>query len=492
MPTIKSGDVTPPLCSSGNELEYRMVQQMQERLAHLQKELLQLYHRRNRFQTLIAHEKQEGSSFSSRENHHHHTEQASSPQEQQQEPPPLHHVAPLSVAHQRVLERIEQHLTRLEVDHGVFIRPSIPLSKAIPSVGHASAKADHDHDPRLNDDAEDNSTMGRKHEVDDEEKEKSGLTGAAERRREIYERIVFPFTTAMTTPAETSYHRLGGPHNNANPALPHSSLLSSPYHSNSTQYSVPLAYHPFYVSGALKMPDPFDLDYSKAVWGEQLGALEQLQRQHGDIVCGLPQRMERLAQRCEAFFDAWSAGLSSSSLVTSSSPSSKEAEDVDPLSSLPQNLQRWLSFNPQYTFPKDSPFNGGEGARASLDKERAIWQRVASMTGNPLEEVEVSVAEGHEGAINHNSTQQANTSSSSNTAATSASRRIRPRDFNDLYALCLDNQRRYAVVQERWREIKRLYTRLVQYANELLCDATLKLDRLEEEKREKHEKETRS
>lgn len=54
------------------------------------------------------------------------------------------------------------------------------------------------------------------------------------------------------------------------------------------------------------------------------------------------------------------------------------------------------------------------------------------------------------------------------------------RNINDLQTLCLENQRRYHHARQRWAHLKHAHTQAVQSINEMLCEITLTLDRIEE------------
>eukprot|EP00796_Vickermania_ingenoplastis_P008789 gene8789-6176_t len=177
----------------------------------------------------------------------------------------------------------------------------------------------------------------------------------------------------------------------------------------------------------------------------QLAALEAMQQRYGHRLHQHVERCERLLPRLDALLDFSSSKQLERSALGLPPPLRGDV------------LQAWIDYNPTYAFP----FHPGTGAASSAprsrvpqEQERAMWERVGHVTGNRLDS----------GA---------------------------PRQLSDAYALAQENQQRYAAVQQRWALIKRTHLELTQYANELLCSVTLKLDALEERQREAAEAKAR-
>lgn len=162
-------------------------------------------------------------------------------------------------------------------------------------------------------------------------------------------------------------------------------------------------------------------------------------------------------------------------------------------------LQEWVSYDPQYAItldntsssssspstestqtnrhtsathtttspphrPHEERTEGTSGVPQTIsEKERMVWERIATLSGNPLWDDTASPS--------------------------SASRPLRPRRLEDAYYLCKENEERYRAMRQRWSSIKQDYMQAVSIANAYLSSITLQLDAIEEEKLMKKEEE---
>lgn len=310
----------------------------------------------------------------------------------------------------------------------------------------------------------------------------TSLGKAAAYQRACYEELIHPFfftTTTTPPPSRTAlpssislpYDRRGHARGSLSSfhvsqrALAMRGKMREGHRGHPTESSsltrLPLAFHPMYLSGGLKIPFPYDIERSKRQWEKELSIVEDLQARYGHTILEARARCERLFHRCQLLFQS----LASSARDAFSSSSTGEGAVEEDGAKV---LHRWIAFQPQYDI-------------GSSPEEEAIWKRISRISGNPLckEEMEPS------------SSSHASPSSLSSSSSSPPSCPCRPRTLQDLYVLCKENEQRYTAMKQRWSCMKQDYMQVVSVANAYLSKITLQLDEIEDERAMKEEKEER-
>lgn len=228
----------------------------------------------------------------------------------------------------------------------------------------------------------------------------------------------------------------------------------------SSTHPVPSDWQAAALSGKTLIPFSENLPRSKKYWESQLEAIEALQQQYEPRLGSFILTCERLLEKSHALFNQ--------------NPSNDSAAP-----SLATVLQQWLTYQPTYEFSSsgeepDIPLHGKEAKRDSSSsfsikepwrvtpsEEAQVWSRIAQRR--------------------HSTSPHFSSALKKSVPEKDSSRK----DLNDLLALCEENRERYSHIQRRWHHLRERFITGARQSNLLLCDITLKLDKIEEAEEEK-------